>query len=92
MIIKTQDRRILINFDSLSSIERIGHKIRCYFQDTLCPQLLGDYPTDKRAQEVLDELYECFSWDLKAEIRGDGYTNQNVYYDMPKTIYSMPKE
>lgn len=91
MIILNQNKHIMVNTDKITTIERNGHKINCYFNDSPCPQPLGDYPTDKRAQEVLMELFRCFDYTAAAEVRGDGYTNASINFDFPHQTYEMPE-
>ena len=61
MVILSQDRTVIINFDTgIDTIERNGHKIIAYFH-TPHPYMIGDYPNDKRAQEVLEELFDVLN-------------------------------
>ena len=92
MIILNQNKNVIINFDSVSTIERNGHKISCYFKDSPCPLLLGDYPTDARAAEVLNKLYYSFDISMDAEAHGDGYVNTKIYFNMPENCFEMPEE
>lgn len=92
MIILNQNKNVIVNFDSVSTIERNGHKINCYFKDSPCPLLIGDYPTDKRAEEVLADFFECFMSGMDANMQSDGCTNSAIYFNMPSEYYMMPKE
>ena len=88
MIIYNQTKTEIINFDSVSTIERNGHKISCYFKDSPCPLLLGDYPTNERAAKVLDEFFEYYSRMVVVDIRG---TAQHDVYNYHQT-FEMPEE
>lgn len=88
MIILNQNKNIIVNFDSISTIERNGHKISCYFKDSPIPQLLGEYPTDKRANEVLNNIVEFYD-DAIIESRNNDY--EAHYYNCHKA-YIMPEE
>ena len=92
MVIKVQKGNVIVNFDAVSTIERNGHKINCYFKDSLAPLLLGDYPTDKRAEKVLADIFECFMSKMDANMQSDGYTNSAIYFNIPSSFYIMPKE
>ena len=88
MVIKVQKGNVIVNFDTVSTIERNGHKINCYFKDSPCPLLLGDYPTDVRAQEVLNEFFNYYSITLINDVRGQAYHEIFNYHQ----VYEMPKE
>lgn len=80
MIIVSQDKRKIVNFDNLFNIDY--YKIDGNFEidantenDSVC---LGHYKTEERAKEVLDWIVTCYTGDGK--IQNDGF----VCMEMPK--------
>lgn len=54
MIIVSQNRDLMLNFDNINYIQCIGNKIICSTMSML--REVGEYNTTKRASDVLDEL------------------------------------
>ena len=90
MIIVSQDKKKIINFDNLTQVyithceeDNTGYFIRFETVDSLYEDL-GEYSTEDRAKEVLEEIIER-------------YTNwNNLVYGQPtgecSPKYEMPKE
>lgn len=90
MIIVKQDKKKIINFDNLTQVyithceeDNTGYFIRFETVDSLYEDL-GEYSTEDRAKEVLEEIIER-------------YTNwNNLVYGQPtgecSPKYEMPKE
>lgn len=90
MIIVSQDKKRIVNFDNLTQVyithceeDNTGYFIRFETVDSLYEDL-GEYATEERAKEVLQEIIER-------------YTNwNNLVYGQPtgecSPKYEMPKE
>lgn len=76
MIILSQNKMMLINFDNISGIVIRQNKqddmwqLQCKASEEN-KRILGKYKTEERAKEVLNEIMECY---------------ENLYY------YTMPEE
>lgn len=89
MIIVSQDKRMIINFDNIVGIiirkntdENI-YQIQCKSGNEASKRILGKYPIEERAKEVLQEIInaiECWE-DFKA---GMPHDTPNFKYEMPK--------
>ena len=93
MIIVSQDKTKIVNFDNLSQIyitqdeEEKSYFIRYETVDSLYDDL-GEYKTEERAKEVLQEILKYYD-SLKANtiyaISDKDYPmDMKSYYDMPK--------
>lgn len=85
MIIVSQNRKSIYNFDNVKSIDILGNEI--YIADDILADggaCIAEYATETRAKEVLQEIIER-------------YTNwNNLVYGQPtgecSPKYEMPKE
>ena len=85
MIIVSQGKKSIYNFDNIKSIDIVKNEI--YITDDILMDeeaRIGEYDTEERAKEVLQEIIER-------------YTNwNNLIYGQPTGIcspkYEMPKE
>lgn len=83
MIIVSQDKDKIVNFDNLTQIyitqdeEETAYFIRFETVDSLYDDL-GEYKTEERAKEVLDWIVTCYTGD--GEVQNDGF----VCMEMPK--------
>lgn len=85
MIIVSQDKKTIYNFDNVKSIDVLENEI--YIADDILANegaRIAEYATEKRAKEVLQEIIER-------------YTNwNNLVYGQPtgecSPKYEMPKE
>lgn len=62
MLIRSQSREILINFNTLAGIEIAEGPIKTIITSyiTGCTYLLGEYSTKEKAMKVLDMIQECY--------------------------------
>ena len=92
MIIVSQDKRKIVNFDNLFNIDY--YKIDGNFEidantenDSVC---LGHYKTEERAKEVLQEIMKVYKF-----YNGKTYYVEDVYNllgDYENGVYEMPVE
>lgn len=90
MIIVSQDKTKIVNFDNLIQIyitqdeEETANFIRYESVDSLYEDL-GEYKAEERAKEVLQEIIKSYRDYRTAEC--DGYTNvlqETAVFDMPE--------
>ena len=90
MIIVSQDKTKIVNFDNLIQIyitqdeEETANFIRYESVDSLYEDL-GEYKTEERAKEVLQEIIKCYRDYRTSEC--DGYTNvlqETAVFDIPE--------
>ena len=90
MIIISQDKTKIVNFDNLIQIyitqdeEETANFIRYESVDSLYDDL-GEYKTEERAKEVLQEIIKSYRDYRTAEC--DGYTNvlqETAVFDIPE--------
>lgn len=90
MIIINQDRDKIVNFGNLTQVyitqdeEKIAYFIRFETVDSLYDDL-GEYKTEERAKEVLQEIVSKYKTTLY-----NSRTNETVV-NIPK-VYEMPKK
>ena len=88
MIIVSQDKEKIVNFDNLTQVyitqdeEETAYFIRCETVDSLYDDL-GKYETEERAKEVLQEIISKYKTTLY-----NSKTNETVI-NIPK-VYEMP--
>lgn len=87
MLIRSQDKKIL--FDMTASNIEIGLKneILGYgnsFGDINIPTVLGRYPTEQQAIEVLDEICENYQYIKVGETVGVGMSEPQYVFQMPE--------
>ena len=89
MIIVSQDKEKIDNFDNLTQVyitqdeEETAYFIRCETVDSLYDDL-GEYKTEERAKEVLQEIISKYKTTLY-----NSKTNETVV-NIPK-VYEMPE-
>lgn len=59
MLIRSQDKRILINMNNVSSIEVGDNELRIFADDGETIYDLGSYSTKEKAMKVLDMIQEA---------------------------------
>lgn len=94
MIIVSQDKDNIINFDNTVSIgiEYLGSNTssKRISAETLGTSVrLGDYKTEERAKEVLKEITRMYQ---ETRIVYRGQANYNPVNSIDRPIYEMPKE
>lgn len=100
MIIISQDKDGIINFDNINEIRTTKTGKILLFDNTYrsqddCSDVLGKYKTEERAKEVLQEIAQTYSSYLKLEggpaiLQGQIDIQPNIF-NIPK-VYEMPKE
>lgn len=60
MLIRSQDKRILINMNNVSSIEVGDNELRIFADDGETIYDLGSYSTKAKAMKVLDMIHETY--------------------------------
>lgn len=85
MIIVSQDKAEIVNFENVVTM-RLGyngkHIVRAENKDKVCE--LGEYATEERAKEVLEEIIEEYkNSNAVSFYEGYGYVMNRVY-EMPK--------
>lgn len=94
MIIVSQDKDVIINFENVLIINinqtkktQIGGWFSCN-EENNNNVLLGEYATEERAKEVLNEIIKAFVTEKKLSSQDNmfGFTvmPSNTYYEMPK--------
>lgn len=61
MLIRSQDKRILINMNNVSSIEVGDNELRIFADDGETIYDLGSYSTKAKAMKVLDMVQEAYA-------------------------------
>lgn len=61
MLIRSQDKRILINMNNVSSIEVGDDELRIFADDGKTIYDLGSYSTKAKAMKVLDMIQEAYA-------------------------------
>lgn len=107
MIIVSQDKKSIVNFEQMARLyvdiwsnEEFATEPNCFCikaekaSDNIY-MFLGAYKTEKRAQEVLEEIVQKYSSYLElrggtAVLKGTSDVQPNIF-NIPK-IYEMPKE
>lgn len=91
MIIVSQDKEIIINFDNVQAINvhyQNKKQVCAWFnvdEDPNGSVVLGEYKTEERAKEVLQEIITAYRDYRTAEC--DGYTNvlqETAVFEMPE--------
>lgn len=88
MIIVSQDKKSIYNFDNAKSIDILENEI--YITDNILADegtLIGVYETEERAQEVLEEIIKNIQHKSFVEMDTNGITSE-----VTGGIYRMPKE
>lgn len=104
MIIVSQDKKRIVNFDNLIKVytthceeDNTGYFIRFETVDSLYEDL-GEYATEERAKEVLIEIAQCYCNTKQYEYVSNmpNYSKEKVDYlnelAEKAVVYKMPKE
>lgn len=73
MLIRSQNKKVLLNIDNLSGIEAVGGvdgTVRITANDSSTHYLLGDYSNPEKAMEVLNMIQRSHNNSILAEITG----------------------
>ena len=98
MIIVSQDKKELINFNNMENIEIDNpfenndgkFTIEATSIDTNS-YFLGEYDTEERTKEILKEIVDCFGNYLKLKAATFPMTEDLAIFNIPK-IYEMPEK
>lgn len=95
MIIVSQNKRNIYNFDNVKSIDIVNNEI--YISDDILSDMgtcIANYETEERAKEVLQEIYK-----VKSDFELIKNTRDNIQRDLIVgnkqdffDVYEMPKE
>lgn len=93
MIIVSQDKTEIINFDNVNTLRAIKTGFIVSYENTYkaeddCSNILGKYKTEERAKEVLQEIIKKYR---DVTVVCDINNNKYEKYDLPK-VFEMPKE
>lgn len=90
MIVISQDKKRIYNFDNIKLIEVLNNDI-FIIDDILADEgpFLGTYESEERAQEVLQEIVKSTietrkSQEINSLFGGPGIIPSNTYYEMPE--------
>lgn len=94
MIIISQDKNTIVNFDNVSEIRVKYDGTIVMFDNTYdnqndCSDILGKYETEERAKEVLQEIIRALIETKKVE-SADSMFGFSII--PPNTVYEMPTE
>lgn len=97
MIIVSQDKNAIINFDNINEIRVTNTKDIIMFDNTYrssddCSDKLGTYETEERAKEVLEEIKKAYCCTKILQIPNINYKQEIYTKDMAELIgYEMPE-
>lgn len=80
MIIVSQDKKSIYNFDNIKSIDIVKNEI--YITDDILINegaRIGEYDTEERADEILEEIINAYKFN-----RREAVGQVNAVYKMPK--------
>ena len=85
MLIGSQNREVLINFNSMAGIEIAEGPIKTIITSyiTGCSYLLGEYSNKAKAMKVLDMIQEAYC-DFMAVRNGDMWCGKDSVFQMPE--------
>lgn len=89
MIIVSQNKKNIYNFDNVKSIDILGNEI--YLTDDILSDMgtyIANYKTEERAKEILQEIIKKYR---DVTVVCDINNNKYEKYDLPK-VFEMPKE
>ena len=82
MLIRSQDKRILINMNNVSSIEVGDNELRIFADDGEAIYDLGSYSTKAKAMKVLDMIQEAYC-EVMA-VNGNMWCGKGSVFQMPE--------
>lgn len=93
MLIVNQDRDKIVNFGNLTQvyITQDEEKIACFIRFETVDSLyddLGEYKTEERAKEVLQEIWEFYEMSKRYECSSN--ISMTIFLE-PKFAYQMPE-
>lgn len=91
MIIVSQDKDNVINYDNVKSLwidDNVLDKTNTTFHINADEDFLGEYETEERAKEVLKEIWEFYEISKRYECSSN---NSITIFLEPKFAYQMPE-
>ena len=92
MIIVSQDKDVIVNFDNVGNIwinnplENDDGKFEIIAENYLNNTVIGDYKTEERAKEILQEIIEFYEISKRYESK-----NGVIVFQDNKFVYEMPE-
>lgn len=83
MLIRSQDKRILINMNNVSSIEVGDNELRIFADDGEAIYDLGSYSTKAKAMKVLDMIQEAYCKFMSVK-NDDAWSGKESVFYMPE--------
>lgn len=83
MLIRSQDKRILINMNNVSSIEVGDNELRIFAADGETIYDLGSYSTKAKAMKVLDMIQEAYCKFMSVK-NDDAWSGKESVFYMPE--------
>lgn len=92
MLIRSQDKRILINMNNVSRLEMSGDGLRIFADNGRTIFYgIGEYSTKAKAMKVLDMIQEAYSDFESAKITSTGLATAayaiSLNYDTPENVF-----
>ena len=88
MLIRSQDKRILINMNSVSSIEMGDNELRIFADNGEAIYDLGEYSTKAKVMKVLEMIQEAYMDFEASKITSTGLATAAYIgsYDTPESV------
>lgn len=86
MLIRSQNKRILINMNNVSSLEVSDNELRIFADNGEAIYDIGEYSTKAKAIKVLDMIQEAYMDYKSGEIIGSGLAG-SAYTGIHKPVY-----
>lgn len=89
MIIVSQDKKHIINFNQISSIsifsgsKKVNPSIYCRGNNTNISVTIGKYITEEECKEILKEITDLYMDTLRYDHDINNYVEQKIIYYMP---------
>lgn len=83
MLIRSQDKRILINMNNVSSIEVGDNELRIFAADGETIYDLGSYSTKAKVMKVLDMIQEAYCKFMSVK-NDDAWSGKESVFYMPE--------
>lgn len=83
MLIRSQDKRILINMNSVSSIEMGDNELRIFADNGEAIYDLGEYSTKAKVMKVLDMIQKAYCKFMSVK-NDDAWSGKESVFYMPE--------
>ena len=89
MLIRSQDKKKLVNLDNVDSIHaKEGGRICAYNGDGRSEVVIGEYSTEEKASMVLNAMQDAYNSSIKLSISSKG----EVQWQRVPVIFQMPED